>query len=65
MQRRRFKNILTFPDRLADFAREARERAEELPPSHEKDELIRKARQAETASHLDEWLNSAELQPPK
>jgi hypothetical protein len=65
MQRRRFKNILTFPDRLSDLAREARERAETLPPGPEKDELIRKARQADTAAHLDEWLNSPGLQPPK
>jgi hypothetical protein len=26
--------------------------------------LIKKARQAETASHLDDWVNSHELQPP-
>ena len=65
MQRRRFKNILTFPDRLSDFARKARERAEKLPPGPEKDEMIRKARQADTAAHLDEWVNSPGLQPPK
>jgi hypothetical protein len=65
MQRRRFKNIRTFPDRLSDFAREARERAEQLPPGPERDELIRKARQAETASRIDDWANSPGLQPPK
>ena len=26
---------------------------------------LRRARQADTASHLDEWINSAGLQPPK
>jgi len=30
-----------------------------------KDELIRKARQADTASHIDEWINSPGLQAPK
>lgn len=65
MPRRRFKNIRTFPDRLPDFARETRERAELLPPGPEKDELIRKARQAETASRIDGWINSRGLQPPK
>ena len=28
-------------------------------------ELIRKARRAETTAHLSEWLNSPGLQPPK
>ena len=65
MQRRRFRNIRTFPDRLADFAREARERAEQLPPGPEREDLTRKARQAETAAHLDDWANSPGLQPPK
>jgi hypothetical protein len=65
MQRRRFKHIRTFPDRLSDFAREARERAEKLPPGAERDDLLRTARQADTTSHLDEWLNSPGLQPPK
>ena len=65
MQRRRFKQIRTFPDRLSDFAREARERAEKLPPGTEKDDLLRKARQADTAFHLEEWLNSPGLRPPK
>lgn len=65
MQRRRFKNIRTFPDRLSDFAREAREHAEKLPPGPEKDDLLKKARQADTASHVEKWLNSPGLQPPK
>jgi hypothetical protein len=65
MQRRRFKHIRTFPDRLSDFAREARERAEQLPPGPERDELLRKARQADTALHLDDWANSPGLQPPR
>jgi hypothetical protein len=64
MQRRRFENIRTFPDRLSEFAREARERAEKLPPGPERDDLIRKARQADTAAHLDEWANSPGLKPP-
>jgi hypothetical protein len=27
--------------------------------------LLRKARQAETAAHVDEWLSPPGLQPPK
>jgi hypothetical protein len=35
-----------------------------LPPGAVRDELIRRARQAETGSHLTEWLTSPGLQPP-
>ena len=65
MQRRRFKNTLTFPDRLKTFAEELKAKAKELRPGPEQDALLRKARQADTASHIDEWANSPGLQPPK
>ena len=47
-----------FEQRLADEARLLREKAKSLPHGRVRDELIRKARQAETASHLTEWLTS-------
>jgi hypothetical protein len=65
MPRRHFINVRAFPDRLRNFAREARERADKLPPGPEKNELLRKARQADTAAHVDKWISSPELQPPK
>jgi len=65
VQRRRFKNVLSFPDRLAQEAERLRAEAEKLPPSTERHDLERKARQAETAAHIDEWLRSSGLQPPK
>ena len=40
------------------------DQAAKLPPGPERDALIRKARQADTASHLDDWANSPGLQPP-
>jgi hypothetical protein len=30
-----------------------------------RDATLKKARQAEAAAHMDEWLNSPGLQPPK
>ena len=36
-----------------------------LPPGSQRDELLKKIRQLETASHISEWLNSPGLQPPK
>jgi hypothetical protein len=52
-------------DRLAAFAQETREKASVLPPGLEQQDMLRKARQAETAAHMDEWLNPPGLQSPK
>jgi hypothetical protein len=57
MQRRPFRNVLSFPDQLSQEAERLRAEAERLPPGNERRELERKARQAETASYKDEWLN--------
>lgn len=51
--------------RLASFAKAARNKASLLPPGPEKEQMLRKARQADTAAHLDDWVNSSGLQPPK
>jgi hypothetical protein len=55
MQRRRFKHILSFPDRLAEEAERLRAEAKKLPHGHERDLLLREARQTETAAHVNEW----------
>lgn len=65
MQRRRFKHILTFPERLSQEAHRLREQAEVMPLGKEREELLRKAREADTASHINEWLASPGLQPPR
>ena len=65
MQRRRFNNTLSFPDRLAKEAKRFRDEAERTkPPGPERDLLIRKARQADTAAHIDQWVSSPGLRPP-
>ncbi len=43
----------------------AGDQAKILPPGAEREELLRKARQTETASHMSEWLSSPGFQPPK
>jgi hypothetical protein len=48
LKRRRFKQNLSLKDRLGLFAKEARSSADKLPPGPAKDELLRKARQADT-----------------
>jgi hypothetical protein len=65
MQRRRFKQIQSLEERLSEEAKRLRAKAKLLPPGAARDALIRKARQAETGSHMSEWLTSPGLQPPK
>ena len=43
----------------------AKAEAQKLPHGKERDALVRKARQLETASQINQWLSSAELQPPE
>jgi hypothetical protein len=65
MKRRRFKQQLSLQDRLASFAKTAREVAAFLPPGAEKDELLRKASGADTADWLNESLGATAQRPPK
>jgi hypothetical protein len=39
--------------------------AQNLPHGKERDALVRKARQLETASQINQWLSSPELRPPE
>jgi hypothetical protein len=64
-RRRRFKQTKSLEERLAEEAKRLREEAKLLPPCAEREKLIRRARQAETGSHVSEWLRSPGLQPPK
>jgi hypothetical protein len=63
--RRRFKHQITLQDRIAAWAKQVRAQAAELPPGPDREELLKKVRQAETAMHLDDWANSPGLQTPK
>jgi hypothetical protein len=65
MFQRRFKQEVSLKDRLASFAEDTREKAGRLRPGKEQDEMLRRARQAETAAHIDDWANSSGLQPPE
>lgn len=51
--------------RLAQQAIRLREEAERLPHGRARDALERRARQAETGSHISGWLQSNELQEPR
>jgi hypothetical protein len=63
-QRRRVKHVATFEERLAQEA--IKEAAEKQPEgSKARELLLRRARQAETASRINRWLSSPGLQPPR
>jgi hypothetical protein len=48
-----------------ELAKTTRQQAEQLPYGKEREALMRKARQLETASHINEWLTSPGLQSPR
>jgi len=52
-------------DRLMPEAMRLEDEANELPPGPLRDAMIRKARQAATACHVNEWLSSPGLQAPQ
>ncbi|MBR0823015.1 hypothetical protein [Bradyrhizobium liaoningense] len=64
-KRRRFKQQVTLQDRLAAWSKKVEEQAAKLPPGPEREALIKKARQADVANHLDDWVKSPGLQSPK
>lgn len=64
MQRRRVKQTVPFEERLAQEAKCMKERAKCLPPGKEREVLLRRARQAETAARINEWLTSPGLKSP-
>ena len=64
-KRRRFSKKQTLQDRVIEWVKDVRDQAAALPPGPERDMLLKKARRAETALHLEDWANSPGLQPPK
>ena len=65
MRLQRSKQTTPFEERLAQMAQECRKKAKTLPPGLKREEMIRKARQAETAAQLNQWVASPGLQPPE
>jgi hypothetical protein len=65
MQRHHFNQTASLEARLADEATKLRKEARGTPPGIERERLMRRARQAESGSHISEWLRSPGLQPPK
>jgi hypothetical protein len=58
MKRRRFKQTKSLEERLAD------EQAQLLPPGAVREAIMKRARQAETGSHISDWLRWPGLRAP-
>jgi hypothetical protein len=63
--RRCVKQVSSLSDRLIQQAQNLRQQADGMPAGVRRDELLKKARQAETSANADEWLSSPGLQPPR
>ena len=64
-KRRRFKQAKSLEQRLADEAARLHEQAKLLPHGAFREQVLRKARQAETGSRMSEWLRSPGLRSPE
>jgi hypothetical protein len=66
MERRlRTRQIDILKDRLAQQAENLRKQAEGMPAGIRRDELVAKARRAERAARVDEWLSSPGIRPQR
>jgi hypothetical protein len=63
MQRRRSVPH-TFEENIAAEKAKLETQIAKLKPGPQRDELLKKIRQLETASHMSEWLSSPGLQSP-
>jgi hypothetical protein len=63
--RRRSSTLYIFEERLAEEKARLVQKATGLKPGPEKDNLRNKIRQIDIAAHINEWLDSPGLQPPK
>jgi hypothetical protein len=59
-----FKQTQSLEQRLVQQAKRLLQEAQMLRPGTVRDDLIRKARQAQTASDMQEWLSSPSLRQP-
>jgi hypothetical protein len=64
LKRRRFIQSTSLQDRLASFARQIEDEAPKCPPGPDREKLLKKAHQAETAARLDGWVGASDGQKP-
>ena len=57
-ERRRLKKTNSLKDRPTAFAEETRKKALQMKAGVEREDMLKKARRAETAAHIVEWVGS-------
>lgn len=65
MQQRTLKQRTTPEEHLVQEAERAKAEAQTLPAGEERDLLLKKAQQAETAARIYKWIDSPGLRPPR
>ena len=65
MNRRRFEQTSSLAQRLMENVEHPKKQLSGLPPGPAREQIVRRIHQNETASHVDDWLKSSGLQPPK
>jgi hypothetical protein len=56
---------ITIEEKWRQQSEAAKNEAQKLPHGKARDALVRKARQLETASQINQWLSSSGLRPPE
>jgi hypothetical protein len=64
VNRSRRKQTVSFDERLRTAAKEARQAAQSLPHGAAREDLLKRARQADAARRINGWLTSRGLGPP-
>jgi hypothetical protein len=59
------RSNITIEEKWRQQSAAAKSDAEKLPHGKAREALVRKARQLETASQINQWLSSPELKPPQ
>jgi hypothetical protein len=65
LKRRRFQQTMSLEDGLASESMRLPNEATRLPAGLMRDDVLKKARQADIALHLPQWLHSSGFQPPR
>ena len=64
IQRRRFQQEFTLKDRLAQEIEQLRDQAKNMKPGVALNQVLRRIRQNQTASSMNDWLGSPGLRAP-
>ena len=64
MERCRFVQTVPLIERLDQESQRIKEEAKKLPPGKERQEMLCKARQADIAASITQWISLPGLEPP-